>query len=230
MRYPTRYGAIAFTAPVAERQKATGSINWYGSMRAQEDNPGLPDELDTRVTALIRATDSFFIATVTPSGWPYIQHRGGPPGFVHVPDPTTIALADYSGNQQFVTVGNLDENDRVALFFIDYPTRTRVKVYGRAEVVERSADPDLIARLLTAPDGVGKAGCDRAFVIHVEALDLNCPKNIPPKYGEARMRESLTLARKGLQEEIELLRTRNAELEREISRLRLHTDDDGQPC
>ncbi|EHI45371.1 hypothetical protein OPAG_05402 [Rhodococcus opacus PD630] len=113
MRHPTRYGAIAFTAPVAERQKATGSINWYRSMRAQEDDPGLPDELDTRVTALIRATDSFFIATVTPSGWPYIQHRGGPPGFVHVPNPVTIALADYSGNQQFVTVGNLDVSGHV---------------------------------------------------------------------------------------------------------------------
>ncbi|UZG52935.1 pyridoxamine 5'-phosphate oxidase family protein [Rhodococcus opacus] len=225
MRHPTRYGAIAFTAPVAERQKVTGSINWYGGMRAQEDDPGLPDELDTRVTALIRVTDSFFIATVTPSGWPYIQHRGGPPGFVHVPDPTTIALADYSGNQQFVTVGNLDENDRVALFFIDYPTRTRVKVYGRAEVVERADDPDLIARLLTTPGGSGKAGCDRAFVIHIEALDRNCTKNIPPKYGEARMRESLTLARKGLQEEIERLRSRNAELERDVARLRRHTDD-----
>nr|UDH00961.1 hypothetical protein K2Z90_004569 [Rhodococcus opacus PD630] len=117
----------------------------------------------------------------------------------------------------------------MALFFIDYPTRTRVKVYGRAEVVERADDPDLIARLLTAPGGVGKAGCDRAFVIHVEALDRNCTKNIPPKYGEARMRESLTLARKGLQEEIERLRSRNAELEREVAQLRRHTDD-GQLC
>ncbi|MGW4339093.1 pyridoxamine 5'-phosphate oxidase family protein [Rhodococcus koreensis] len=220
MRHPTRYGAIAFTAPVAERQKATGSIHWYGWRRAHGENVGRPDELDTTVTALIRATDSFFLATVTPSGWPYIQHRGGPTGFVHVLDPSTIALADYSGNQQFVTIGNLDENDAVALFFIDYPTRTRVKVYGRAEVVERADDPDLVARLLTTPDGVVKAGCDRALVVHVEALDRNCTKNIPPKYGEARMRESLTLARKGLQDEIDILTSRNAELEREIAQLR----------
>ncbi|MFE7420497.1 pyridoxamine 5'-phosphate oxidase family protein [Rhodococcus sp. NPDC057529] len=176
--------------------------------------------MDTRVTALIRATDSFFLATVTPSGWPYIQHRGGPPGFVHVLDPSTIALADYPGNLQFVTIGNLDENDAVALFFIDYPTRTRVKVYGRAEVVERADDPDLVARLLTTPDGVVNAGCDRALVVHVEALDRNCAKHIPPKYGEARMRESLTLARKGLQDQIDILKSRNAELEREIAQLR----------
>ncbi|MBC2638286.1 MULTISPECIES: pyridoxamine 5'-phosphate oxidase family protein [unclassified Rhodococcus (in: high G+C Gram-positive bacteria)] len=215
-----RYGAIAFTAPVAERQKATGSIHRYGRRRAQGENVGGPDELDTRVTALIRAADSFFIATVTPSGWPYIQHRGGPPGFVHVLNSSTIALADYPGNQQFVTIGNLDANDAVALFFIDYPTRTRVKVYGRAEVVERADDPDLVAGLLTTPGGVFKAGCDRALVVHVEALDRNCTKNIPPKYGEARMGESLTLARKGLQDEIDVLQTRNTELEREISQLR----------
>ena len=219
MTGPSRYGAIAFTAPVAERQKATGSIHWYGRRRAQGENVGRPDELDTRVTALIRSTDSFFIATVTPSGWPYIQHRGGPPGFVHVPNSSTITLADYPGNQQFVTIGNLDENDRVALFFIDYPTRTRVKVYGRADIVERADDPELIERILATPDGVGRAGCDRALVVHVEALDRNCTKNIPPKYGEARMRESLTLARKGLQDEIDILKSRNAELEREIAQL-----------
>nr|WP_241962045.1 hypothetical protein [Rhodococcus opacus] len=92
-----------------------------------------------------------------------------------------------------------------------------------------SATGNVLARLLTTPGGPGTAGCDRAFVIHVEGLDRNCTKNIPPKYGEDRMQESLALARKGLQEEVEVLRSRNAELEREVARLRLHTDD-GQSC
>lgn len=128
---------------------------------------------------------------------------------MHVLNPSTIALGDFSGNQQFVTLGNLDSDDRVALFFVDYPTRTRVKVFGRAEIIERTADPELIDRLLRTPEGVVRTRCDRAFLIHVDALDRNCLKNIPIKYGSERMAESLRLARAPLTEEIERLRRRN---------------------
>lgn len=219
MNRTTRYGAIAFSDASAARQRATGSINWYGHQRAEGENLGIPDELDGPTAALIGSTDSFFLATVTPSGWPYLQHRGGPAGFVHVLNPSTIALGDYSGNQQFVTLGNLDRDDRVALFFVDYPTRTRVKVFGRAEIIERTDDPELIDRVLTTPEGVIRTRCDSAFLIHLEALDRNCLKNIPIKYSSERMAESLRLARAPLTDEIEQLRRRNHELEQQIASL-----------
>lgn len=216
----TRYGAIAFSEASAERQRATGSINWYGHQMVDGDNSGERQELDGQTAALIRETDSLFVATVTPSGWPYVQHRGGPKGFVHVLDPSTIALGDYSGNQQFVTLGNLDHDNRVALFFVDYATRTRVKVFGRAEIIERTDDPEFIDRMLTTGDGLIRTRCERAFRIDVEALDRNCIKNIPVKYSAERMAESLRLAREPLNDQIAQLQRRNQELEAEIARLR----------
>lgn len=122
-----------------------------------------------------------------------LQHRGGPPGFIDVPDPSTIVFPDYPGNQQYVTLGNLDENNRVALLFIDYPTCTRVKVFGRARLVERAGE--------------------RVIDVTVEALDTNCRKNIPVKYGEESIRERLRLLRADSDERIEALTRRIAELE-----------------
>lgn len=206
---PTRYGSIAFTPPVAKRQEAAGSIYTYGRFRADGEDTGPAEGLDGRLRALIEAADSFFIATVTPDGWPYLQHRGGPPGFVRVLDNQTIAFAEYPGNQQFVTIGNLDADDRTALIFVDYPTRTRVKVFGRATVVERTDDPAFVD-LVT--DGT-QARTDRAMVIRVEASDINCRRNITPKYGERAIQERIRLARAQLLEEITLLRKRNRELE-----------------
>lgn len=200
MQISTRYGAIAFSDA--------------------GENTGEPQELDGPTAGLIRSTDSLFIATVTPSGWPYVQHRGGPAGFVHVLNLSTIAFGDFPGNQQFVTLGNLYHDNRVALFFVDYPTRTRVKVFGRADIVERTDDPEFIDRMLAIGDGVIRTRCERAFRIHVEALDRNCSKNIPVKYGRERVAESLGLARQPLNEEIERLRQRNQDLEAEIARLR----------
>ncbi|MEE6178228.1 pyridoxamine 5'-phosphate oxidase family protein [Mycobacterium sp. 050134] len=217
MSTPSRYGSIAFSAPVAARQRAAGSLHAYGRFRRRGDDIGPPEVLEPRTAALIAATDSFFIATVTPTGWPYVQHRGGPTGFVHVLDAATIAFADYSGNEQYVTVGNLDADDRVALFFVDYPTRTRVKVYGRARIVERSAEPDLIERLLIVRQGAVHADCDRAVVVAVEAFDNNCRRNIPPKYGAESVRERVRLAREELLDENAALKARVAELEQRLA-------------
>lgn len=220
MREPTRYGSIAFSAATAARQTAAGSIHRFGPFLGDGDDIGPADELDGRLTELIRSTDSFFFATVTPSGWPYIQHRGGPPGFVHVLDPSTLALADLPGNRQFVTVSNLDVDDRAALFFVDYTTRTRVKVFGRGRVVERTDDPDLVARVATA-DGVPLRGrCERALVVRVEAFDANCPGHIPVKYDAARTEQRIRLIRETFTGEIDTLRARNRELEAELARLR----------
>lgn len=224
MHSTTRYGAIAFSSASAARQRVNGGINVYGPQMADGDFVGVPQELDGPTSLLIRETDSCFLATVTPSGWPYIQHRGGPPGFVHVLNTSTIALADYVGNQQFVTVGNLDTDNRIALFFVDYPTRSRVKVFGRADIIERADDPQLLDRLLTTPGGAIRARCDRAIVVRVEAFDRNCTKNIPPKYGTERLQESLRLARADFAGEIERLRNHNLDLEQENDRLRAIID------
>lgn len=217
---PTRYGAIAFSAATARRQRSGGGFTVHGRRMADGADIGEPEELEPQVAGLIRAADSFYLATVTGSGWPYIQHRGGPPGFVHVLDTATIAWAEYPGNNQFVTLGNLDTDDRVALFFIDYPTRTRVKIFGRAEVVERAADPDLLDRLLTTPAGPIDARSDRAFVVRIEAFDRNCTKNITPRYRTEWIQDYARAGRAPLEAEIDRLRHRNAELEAEIARLK----------
>jgi predicted pyridoxine 5'-phosphate oxidase superfamily flavin-nucleotide-binding protein len=217
MNGPSRYGSIAFSAPVAERQKAAGSIHSYGRFQRRGNDIGPPDRLDSRIASLIGGTDSFFIATVTPTGWPYLQHRGGSPGFVHVLDPATIGFAEYSGNQQYVTMGNLDAGDKVALFFIDYPTRTRVKVYGRARIIERRDDPQLLKRLLTVGHGEVRADCQCAVVVSVEAFDVNCRRNIPVKYDADSVKERVRLARQDLLDENAGLRTRIAELEQQLA-------------
>lgn len=220
MGEPTRYGAIAFSSATVERQTAAGSIHRFGPLMADGDDIGPADELDGRFTDLIRSTDSFFVATVTPSGWPYIQHRGGPPGFVHVPDPSTIALAELPGNRQFVTLSNLDVDDRVALFFVDYVTRTRLKVFGRARVVERTDDPDLVERLSDTVRGGLRARCERALVVRVEAFDSNCRGSIPVKYNAARTEARIRIMQETFTEQIDTLRARNRELEAEVERLR----------
>ncbi|MHC9292909.1 pyridoxamine 5'-phosphate oxidase family protein [Mycobacterium sp. LTG2003] len=216
---PSRYGSIAFTATVVKRQETAGSSFTYGRFRADGADTGTAEALDGRVRALVAAAESFFIATVTPHGWPYLQHRGGPAGFVRVLDSGTIAFADYVGNEQFVTVGNLDADDRTALIFVDYPTRTRAKVFGRATVVERADAPELVDGLCTV-DGRKVRG-HRAIVIRVEATDVNCRRNIPALWGEASVRERVRLAREGLLDEIRLLKLRNRELEDALRALRV---------
>ncbi|WP_254902331.1 pyridoxamine 5'-phosphate oxidase family protein [Mycobacterium simiae] len=202
---------------MAERQKAAGSIHSYGRFHRQGNDIGQPDRLDSRIASLITGADSFFIATVTPTGWPYLQHRGGPSGFVQVLDPATIGFAEYSGNQQYITIGNLDADDKVALFFIDYPTRTRVKVYGRARVIEHCDDPQLLKRLLNTGHSEVRTACPRAIVIAVEAFDINCRRNIPVKYGADSVNERVRLARHDLLEENADLRTRIAKLEQQLA-------------
>ncbi|MFJ2668506.1 pyridoxamine 5'-phosphate oxidase family protein [Nocardia fluminea] len=220
MNKPTRYGAIAFSPATERRQRGGGGFTVHGRRMADGDDIGEPEELEPQVAGLIRQADSFYLATVTGSGWPYLQHRGGPTGFVHVLDSATIAWAEYAGNNQFVTVGNLDVDDRVALFFIDYPTRTRVKIFGRAEVVERVDDPDLLDRLLTARAGPIDARSDRAFVVRIEAFDRNCTKNITPRYRTEWIQDYLRAGRAPLEAEIARLQRANAELEAEIARLK----------
>ena len=134
----TTYADIAYGPHARALQAEVGADN-------RIVDPGTePFVLDGRDRRQIREADMFFLATVTDSGWPYVQHKGGPAGFVHVLDDRTIAFADFPGNQQFVTAGNLDRDGRVCLFFVDFPTRRRIKVFGHARLVEAADDPQLV--------------------------------------------------------------------------------------
>ena len=127
--------------------------------------------------AFIALRDSFYMATVTADGWPYIQHRGGPAGFLHVLNPRTLAFADLAGNKQYISTGNLATNDRVALFLMDYPHQTRLKIIGHATILEPGADATLEA-LLTPPN----SRLERLFSIAVAGFDWNCPQHITPRF------------------------------------------------
>src|SRR5687768_4701789 len=165
-----RFAELAFTASVREQQEALGSRTNYAAMEGGEDRNHV---LGAHETAFIRARDSFYMATVSETGWPYVQHRGGPVGFVRVLDERTLGFADFRGNRQYVSLGNLRRDDRVALFFMDYPNRVRLKVLGRVRLLD--LDSDQLAPL-ALPDY--RAHVERGFVIHVEAFDWNCPQHI----------------------------------------------------
>ena len=165
---------IAFTPAVKEAQRRRGSRNAYEKMGR---SGGWNENIDETLAEFIARRDSLYLGTASADGRPYIQHRGGPKGFVKVLDSKTLAFADYAGNRQYISVGNLSENDKAFLFLIDYPGRTRVKIWGRARFVED--DPELLARLID-PDY--KARPERALVFHVEAWDVNCRQHIQERY------------------------------------------------
>jgi predicted pyridoxine 5'-phosphate oxidase superfamily flavin-nucleotide-binding protein len=164
---------IAFTRAVKAIQTAHGSRANYARM---EQRGGWSTELDASIAEFIAAQRSCFLATANAAGQPYIQHRGGPPGFMRVIDPKTIAFADFRGNRQYISVGNLTENPKVHLFLIDYATQSRVKIWGEARVVD---DPDFVQSL--APLDY-EAVPERAVVIDVRAWDANCSQHIPQRF------------------------------------------------
>lgn len=175
---------IAFTPTVKAVQVRKGSRRSYARM---EQSGGWATDIDENLADFIAGQRSFFLATANASGQPYIQHRGGPRGFLRVLDPRTLAFADVAGNRQYISVGNLEENPKVHLFLIDYATRQRIKVWGTAKVVED--DPALLARL-SVPGG-GKP--ERAMLIHVEAWDANCPQHIPMMFDAEDVQEALAV-------------------------------------
>lgn len=142
------------------------------------------NQIDADLAAWIADRDSVYLGTASADGQPYIQHRGGPKGFLKVLDPTTLAFADFTGNRQYLTIGNLTENPKVFLFAMDYAHRQRVKFWGRARFVED--DGDLIEKL-AVPGYRGRV--ERAIVFDIDAFDINCPQHIVPRYDEATVRE-----------------------------------------
>lgn len=175
------YADILFTPAVLEVQRRMGGLR----SEAPVDACAAPPALTIREAAFIRERDGFHLATVSQSGWPYVQFRGGPPGFLHVLDDRSIGYADFRGNEQYISVGNLQGDERVAMILMDQARPRRLKLLGRARVVDASQDRDLVARL--APPGY-PARVERAVLIAIEAYDWNCPQHITRRYTEAEAR------------------------------------------
>lgn len=199
-----RFAEIVFTPTVQALQQQAGSRDAYARM--QSDGTGT-DALGPREAGFLAAADSFYLASVGETGWPYVQHRGGPAGFLKVLSPSQIGFADFRGNVQFVSAGNTRRDDRVALIVMDYPRRQRLKLLGHLHFVPiAQADPDLVRRVEL--DGY-RARVERVALIDVEGFDWNCPQHITPRYTAAQVETAVAT-----------LRAQVAALEDEVKRLR----------
>lgn len=172
-----RFAELAFTPRVKEQQEQHGSRHLYERMEQSND---VGDRLGPYEQEFILDRDGFYMASVSETGWPYIQYRGGAPGFLHVIDDHTVGFADLRGNKQYISVGNLKNENRVALFLMDYPNQRRLKLLGRAEVEEGTEGArEWISRLRIEGE---KSPAERAILVHIEAFDWNCPQHITPRY------------------------------------------------
>jgi predicted pyridoxine 5'-phosphate oxidase superfamily flavin-nucleotide-binding protein len=171
-----RFAEIAFTPAVQAQQETHGSRESYARFSQGEPRN---HRLGAKEVDFIQARDGFYLASVSETGWPYVQFRGGPPGFLRVLDERTLAWADFRGNRQYVSVGNLKGGDRVAMILMDYANRRRLKILGHAELREVGADDGLAARL--AVPGY-KAVVERALLVRVAGFDWNCPQHITPRF------------------------------------------------
>jgi predicted pyridoxine 5'-phosphate oxidase superfamily flavin-nucleotide-binding protein len=196
-----RFAEIMFTDGVKVTQ---GHYGTRAHNERFEQNGGPNNVLTAREIEFIGARDGFYMATVTETGWPYVQFRGGPRGFVKVLDEHTLGYADFRGNLQYISMGNLTQNDRVAVFFMDYRNRVRLKLLGRARVEDVAHNLELAAKLEMP---AYRAQVERAVRITVEAFDWNCPRHIAPKFAEDEVERMIAP-----------LRARIAELEIALSR------------
>ena len=198
-----RFAELAFTDTVKAVQEREGSREGY---RKFEGGEAHHDRLGPAEAAFLAARDSFYMATVSETGWPYIQHRGGPPGFLKVLDEQTIGFADFRGNRQYVSLGNLSGDDRVALILVDYPNRRRLKILGRARPITAAEDAATLERL--GLPGY-RAKVERGLLIAVEAFDWNCPQHLTPRFTAEEIAEAVAP-----------LHARIAELEAALARAR----------
>jgi len=196
--------ANRFMQTVLTPQVLAAQQRYYGRA-ANVPDASERDQLTEEEQTFIAARDSLYLGTISESGWPYIQHRGGPRGFLQMLDPQTLAFADYGGNRQMLSTGNLATNDRVTLFLMDYPRRERLKILGHARVLDAREHPDLAQRV--HPPGFTQARPERIFVVDVLSYDWNCPKFITPRFTSEEV-EAVT----------EPLRRRIAELEQQLAK------------
>ncbi len=183
---------IAFTPSVKQWQEKLGSRKSYERMAVNRD---WQQKITPDFEAFIAQRDSFYLATSNSEGQPYIQHRGGPKGFLKVIDKETLGFADYSGNRQYITAGNLDENQKVHLFLMDYLNRTRIKVWGEAQVIEGDAE---LLYSLSNPDYQAKP--ERVILIKLKAWDVNCPQHITPRYTQEDIQPYIDQLQKRIEE------------------------------
>ena len=199
---------IAATPGVHAAQAANGSRRMWEEMDADRAF----DRFTENEAGFIAARDSFYMATVSETGWPYVQHRGGPPGFLKMLDETTLGFADFRGNRQYISLGNLAANDRVALILVDYPNRARLKILAHMSAVDLAGDPALAERL-ALPGYKGRP--ERGFLLRLEAFDWNCPQHITPRYTAAE----LDVALSPLQARMAALEAENQGLRDQVAKL-----------
>jgi predicted pyridoxine 5'-phosphate oxidase superfamily flavin-nucleotide-binding protein len=193
---------LVFTSAARREQEKRGSANHYAKKAAA----GFPDRVTTELAAFVAQLDTAFLATVTADGAPYIQHRGGPRGFIKILDDKTLGFADFAGNRQYITISNLAGNDRAFLFLLDFANRRRIKVWGRARVVE--GDDSLLGRLV---DASYRARPERAILFTVDAWDINCSQHITARFSEPDVAGVVA----ALRERLVALEAENARLRRE---------------
>jgi uncharacterized protein len=207
-----RFTELAFTPGVKAQQVRHGSRSQYARF---ETAGSTGDSLRPPEQEFIRARDGFYMASTSETGWPYIQYRGGAPGFLHVVDERTLGFADLRGNRQYISTGNLLHDDRVALFLMDYAEPARLKILGHAEIFEDTAEAKEWLERLRIPGE--KTPAERAVLIHVEGFDWNCQQHITPRYTEAEIASLL-----------EPFRRRLEAYEKENARLRALTTEPAQ--
>jgi predicted pyridoxine 5'-phosphate oxidase superfamily flavin-nucleotide-binding protein len=197
------YGKIAFTEGVHDMQERYGTRDFYRRQAARATGDKGHDPLTDDAATFLSERDGFYLASISETGWPYVQFRGGPPGFLQVINAHTIGWADFRGNLQYISVGNLKSNDRVAMIAVDYPNRSRLKIFGHARVAFADEEPELVAKL-AHPDY--EAVVERAIVVSVDAYDWNCPQHITPRYTLDELEPRLA----ALRNRVNALETENA--------------------
>lgn len=187
-----RFREACFTPEVLAAQS-----KYYG--RSQTLHPrSEPDRLGPDELSFIARRDSFYVATVSSDGWPYLQHRGGPAGFLKAIDPETLGFPDFGGNRQLISTGNLASSDRVALFLMDYPRRERLKILGHARMIDARERPDIATLLASTPEPGARV--ERICLIQVVAYDWNCPQHITPRYTAEEVEELVAPLRQRIAE------------------------------
>jgi predicted pyridoxine 5'-phosphate oxidase superfamily flavin-nucleotide-binding protein len=177
------FADITFTVSVKAAQTLYGSREQNSFFEKAEDPR---NSIGERELQFIETRDSFYQATVSENGWPYVQHRGGPPGFIKVLDERSFGYADYRGNMQYISVGNIGNDQRVSLILMDYVNRRRLKIWGHAQIVHGRDDPELLEKLL---DSEYAAKVERGIVVHVDALEWNCPQHITQRFTEDQVKQ-----------------------------------------
>jgi predicted pyridoxine 5'-phosphate oxidase superfamily flavin-nucleotide-binding protein len=204
------FGSLVFTPLVKKLQERYGSRRQYARM---EDSGGSQDRFTDFESEFLEQRDSFYWATIGSTGWPYVQHRGGAKGFLKVIDDQTLAFADYRGNKQYISTGNLQTDSRVAMILVDYPRQARLKILGRVEIFEGDQAESWLPRVRVPGD---KTPIERVFVIHLEAYDWNCPQHITPRYTADEIREGM----RTIEQRVQQLEQENQSLRQELAQLK----------